>query len=552
MLDPTPPITDPGIRMTVTRYLVDPPVRILPDPRGPIIARAGSRRAVVVNQAGGEAFWRLAPTGVLCGSVPAELAPAESRLMSLLARRGLAQAETTLLEPFPRVSIIVPTFGRMEGLRRCLRSIGDLEYPAELLEVIVVDDDHPEGARVADEAARIDARLIRRAANGGPAASRNSGAAGSTGAVLAFVDSDCVVPADWLTKLLPELADRDIWAVAARVRGIDDSSVIGRYETVRSPLDMGAIGHDLDAADGRFFVPSANLIMSREAFTRLNGFDPTMRTGEDVDLCLRVLGAAGRVRYVATMSVGHERRRTLEALARQRIAYAASEARLVSRYPALTRMLPIPLVPASAAMILTGSRLVPSMRARCSVALGLGGAQMLAWRRWSQRLWPGAIDRASWASSIRSTGVANIELADGLARQFARHHLVPVSLLVGRFRPRRSIGAGILLLAWAGLSDFLRLRPRLDPVRFVALHALDDLAYNLGLALGAIRERSLRDYLGGIRVTSGLPRSRQPETRRDGSAVADPVHRSARGDISGPVPMPMRVTGRPPVPGARR
>ena len=527
MIDPTPLTTGPEIRVAVRGYLVGSALMIVPDPRGTVIARDGSRRAVVVNQAAGDAFRRLAPNGILAGSVPATLAPAEATLMRLLASRGLAVAQMALAQPVPTVSVVVPTFGRVDGLGRCLRALRALAYPPEHLEIIVVDDAHPDdGERVAAESAAVGARLIRRELNGGPAASRDTGAAHAMGTILGFVDSDCVVPPGWLNELLPEFADRGIWAVAARVTGIVDASAIGRYEAVRSPLDMGPIAHDLDPADDRFFVPSANLLIRPEALRRLDGFDATMRIGEDVDLCLRAVAAGGRIRYVASTSVGHERRPTLPAFVRQRVDYASSEARLVARHPALTRKLPIPLVPASAAAVMAAARIVPSFPTRVALALGLLGGQMLAWRHWSAPTWPDPAARPRWSSSIRSTALANATLVDGLVRGFARHQVLPVSLLVGRFRPRRTIGTAVCLLAWAAVSDFVRLRPAVDPLRFAAIHALDDLAYNVGLIAGAIRERSVRAYLSGIRVSTGLPRSPGVGTGADATPL--PVQPAGR------------------------
>jgi mycofactocin system glycosyltransferase len=518
MIDRAPLTTGPDIRVMVRGYLVDPALMIVPDPRGTVIARDGSRRAAVVNRAAGDAFRRLAPNGTLAGAVPARLPPAEATLMRLLVSRGLAVAQMALAEPIPTVSVIVPTFGRIDGVRRCLRALRALEYPADHLEIVVVDDAHPDhGDQVAFEAAVVGARLIRREVNGGPAASRNTGAAHASGTILGFIDSDCVPPPDWLTALLPEFSDRGIWAVAARVTGIVDLSAIGRYEAVRSPLDMGPLAHDLDAADDHFFVPAANLLIRPDALRRLGGFDAAMRVGEDVDLCLRAVAGGGRIRYVTSVSVGHERRPTFAAFARQRVDYASSEARLVARHPALTRQIPVSVVPTSAALVLAASPIVPSRALRVALALGLLGGQMLAWRRWSARTWPVPAARPRWSSSIRSTSMANATLVDGLVRGFARHQIVPVSLLVGLLRPRRTIGTAALLLVWAAVSDLVRLRPVLDPVRFVAIHALDDLAYNTGLIVGAVREWSLRAYLGNVRVSTGLPRApRTPTSGIDG------------------------------------
>lgn len=40
----------------------------------------------------------------------------------------------------PKISIVIPTLGREEGLARCIQSIADLNYPEELIETIVLED----------------------------------------------------------------------------------------------------------------------------------------------------------------------------------------------------------------------------------------------------------------------------------------------------------------------------------------------------------------------------------------------------------------------------
>jgi glycosyltransferase involved in cell wall biosynthesis len=86
----------------------------------------------------------------------------------------------------PLFSIVVPTYGRPEYLGECLSSI--LQQTVEDFEVIVVDDASPEPVELPEEDARV--RLLRRDANGGPAAARNTGMAEATGTYLAFCDDD--------------------------------------------------------------------------------------------------------------------------------------------------------------------------------------------------------------------------------------------------------------------------------------------------------------------------------------------------------------------------
>jgi mycofactocin system glycosyltransferase len=500
------PLADRGIRAAVTGFAVDTPVALLAHPRGGLLAQIGSRRGLIVNAAAATTFRRLATTGVLSGTIMPVRRRADERLLQLLVAHGLARRELSLLEPFPPVAVVVPAYGRVETLVRCLDSLRGLAYPPDLIDLVVVDDAHPDPAATAAVARAVGSRLIRRGTNGGPAAARNTGVASTAAPVIGFVDSDCEVPADWLTELLPQLADPSVWGVAARVVGIPDGTALGAYEQVRSPLDMGAEAHNLDPMGGRLFVPSANLIAARDALMYVRGFDESRRIGEDVDLCLRMIEAGGRIRYLPQPTVGHARRRSVAAFARQRLTYAASEPTLVERHRALERTLPLPVVPLAAGLVLAGRPLGGPLPVRALVGGSLLAVQVEAWSSWSRRSWvttEGALARR--ARTLRATLAANGRLVDSLIGQLARHHLLLASLAGGRGRMKPSLGVAAALLLAAATSDYVRLRPRLDVARFAALHAVDDIAYNAGLMVGAVRVRSATAILGRVHVTSGLP-----------------------------------------------
>jgi hypothetical protein len=66
----------------------------------------------------------------------------------------------------------------------------------------------------------------------------------------------------------------------------------------------------------------------------------------------------------------------------------------------------------------------------------------------------------------------------------------------------------------AALADWLADRPRLDPARYAAVHAADDLAYGCGLWWGCWRARTVRPLLA--RVSGGW---RQPPADGAGTAT---------------------------------
>lgn len=104
-----------------------------------------------------------------------------------------------------RISVLIPTLRRPEGLERALRSVFDQEGAAELVQDIVVVDNSPEGS------ARRFVDRLRRAAPApllyvheptpGVATARNAGLAACHAPYVAFLDDDEEAPPDWLARL---------------------------------------------------------------------------------------------------------------------------------------------------------------------------------------------------------------------------------------------------------------------------------------------------------------------------------------------------------------
>ncbi|MGW5154536.1 glycosyltransferase [Nonomuraea wenchangensis] len=89
------------------------------------------------------------------------------------------------------VSVVVPAYGGQDKLDLVLAALARQTYPAELTEVIVVDNGSEPPLRL-PEAAPKNARLIR-CPEPGRAAARNAGLAEATGEVVHWLDSDVVL-----------------------------------------------------------------------------------------------------------------------------------------------------------------------------------------------------------------------------------------------------------------------------------------------------------------------------------------------------------------------
>jgi len=378
------------------------------------------------------------------------------------------------------VTVVVPVHNRTGALDRCLEALGR-DSP-----VVVVDDgsDDPEG--VAGVCRRHGAGLIRRAANGGPAAARNEALAEIRTGLVAFVDSDVRVTPGWIAALVPVFDDPEVGAVAPRIR--PDPTPAGAvgpalraYSEGRSSLDMGPHPGQVGPGAALRYLPAAALVVRREAVGV--GFDPRLRVGEDVDLVWRMADRGWRVRYEPSVTVFHHEPSTWAGLMGRRFRYGTSAGDLSGRFPG--RLTPVELRPwptAAVALGLTG-------RYGGALAVMATSGSLLAYRVRRHGIPPLAALR--WTSQAAGWTVVGIGRAATIVAG-------PVVVAMGLPRGRWRRAAAVLVLA-PPLVEWWRRRPGLDPVRWVALSVVDDVAYGAGVWTGSVRARSFGPLIPAVR-----------------------------------------------------
>ena len=104
----------------------------------------------------------------------------------------------------PLCSILVVNYNGKKHLDRCLRSFEQLDYPADRVEILLLDNGSVDGSEVEAEAKYPRVRLIRNPANGF-AAALNLGTSQAKGSYVAFANNDVFVDPAWLTVLVRTL-----------------------------------------------------------------------------------------------------------------------------------------------------------------------------------------------------------------------------------------------------------------------------------------------------------------------------------------------------------
>jgi glycosyltransferase involved in cell wall biosynthesis len=216
-----------------------------------------------------------------------------------------------------RISVIIPVRSDPQ-LEACLGSLARQTLEGAAYELIVVDGAHDDAT--SRLAAATGARHVVQ--SGGAYASRNAGAELARGGVLAFTDSDVIVPPDWLADIDALFRDEACQAVTGPSSSLSDTPLArwiqavddGRWERLRGTNDHAVID-------------TRNFAIRREILERVP-FDASFRQAGDLDLGLRLHQSGVQVRIVEGLRVAHHHPDSLRALVAREIRRGRGLARL--------------------------------------------------------------------------------------------------------------------------------------------------------------------------------------------------------------------------------
>ena len=452
-----------GYRFAVQRYSLDNSWR---RPKKGNVLIAGSPLRIFRLSAVGQS---IAESLEQTGEAPISAQLLVTRLIDAGALHPLPSLEGNA-PTLSDISIVIPLFARSENdIVRVQNLITEFSaFP----QVVVVDDASPIAF---PEMPNTNVTVHRQEVNNGPGATRNAGLAYVSTSHVVFIDADVQCTHEDVCELakwwnLPQLA-----VLAPRVKSLNwfhNGAVIAAYEEVRSPLDMGALPARVRAGTRVSYVPSALLLCDVAALRAVNGFDESMRTGEDVDLIWRLDAAGYSCRYEPSIEVHHLPRSTTQQLVQQRMGYGESAALLATKHRGA-------LAPLRVSGWSTG--------VWASIALGfpiIGGVvaagTAVALHR-KLRFLPDAEKESARLATLGHLH-AGKQIASAITRVWW-----PIALLLALVS-RRARWALCLAAFVPALSDWWTTRPHLDPVRYTLLRWVDDMSYGFGVWKGVVRE----------------------------------------------------------------
>ncbi len=205
-------------------------------------------------------------------------------------------------------SFIIPVYNRPNEIKELLNSMRLQTYD-NAFEVVIVED----GSSISSEdviGEFLDSVSISyyKKPNSGPGDSRNYGMERAKGNYFIVLDSDCILPPEYLKVVEQSLKEDFVHCYGGPDAAHESFTVVQKAinYAMTSFLTTGGIRGGKKAVD-KFQPRSFNMGISKEAFENVGGYG-NIHPGEDPDLTIRIWNKGYRTKLISASFVFHKRR----------------------------------------------------------------------------------------------------------------------------------------------------------------------------------------------------------------------------------------------------
>ncbi|MFW6194338.1 MAG: glycosyltransferase [Halobacteriota archaeon] len=200
----------------------------------------------------------------------------------------------------PTVSVIVPAYNAENNIANLIESLLDLDYPQELLELIMVDNNSTD--RTKEIIKKYPVKLLEENSIQSSYAARNKGIKHARGEIIAFTDSDCIATKQWVREGVNALVSENADLVAGKVEFI-----FSKKKTAAEFFDsITNLQTESYVKEG--FATTANLFVSSSVFRKIGVFPEKTKSGGDTQWTLRATKNGYSLIYAPKAIVKHPAR----------------------------------------------------------------------------------------------------------------------------------------------------------------------------------------------------------------------------------------------------
>ena len=230
-------------------------------------------------------------------------------------------------------SIIIPVYNRPKEIDELLESLTKQDFSDDF-EVLIIEDGSTEkcGSIIEKYTNQLNLKYFFKE-NSGAGASRNFGMQKALGNYFIILDSDVIVPKQYLSEVKKALENNFTDAFGGPDAAHKSFTALQKAinYSMTSVLTTGGIRGKKQAV-GKFQPRSFNLGLSKKGFNKTNGFSK-MKNGEDIDLTFRLWKNGFETQLIENAFVYHKRRSSIKQFFKQTFGFGTARPILNRNYP---------------------------------------------------------------------------------------------------------------------------------------------------------------------------------------------------------------------------
>ncbi|MDI9624709.1 MAG: glycosyltransferase [Methanothermobacter sp.] len=240
----------------------------------------------------------------------------------------------------PRVSVVIPMRNEAKILKKCLQAMEKLDYPDNLLEIVIVNDGSTDNTRelILETNWSFNYQYIE-TEGVGVSKARDIGFKKANGDFIAFTDADCIVKEDWIKRLLEPFDDGVAAVGGPNVTPEDDKPFAKCVGLALSFLSKPGARY---AYEGKkvheiHHNPTCNVMYRKSVLEEVGGFNHNLVTTDDEELDYRIRKKGYKIIYTPFARVKHYRRPNWKKYAKMAYYYGLGRMQSTKIHPRMAR-----------------------------------------------------------------------------------------------------------------------------------------------------------------------------------------------------------------------
>ena len=254
------------------------------------------------------------------------------------------QNTTESSSPKTSFSIVVPFRNEANNLPQLLNSIEKLNYPTELFELILVDDESDDSWKLEDGRWKIEVLVIpnQRKSNSPKKDAIETAIQIAKHNWIVTTDADCEVPKNWLAVFDSKIQENNVKMCVGSVGYVSKTGFLHDFQN-NDFLSLQGVTAGSFGIRKPFMCNGANFAYEKDFFNQLNGFEgnTNLASGDDVFLLQKALKVVPeKIAYLGNLNIVFTKScDSWKALLHQRVRWASKTSAYTNWYPKILGLL---------------------------------------------------------------------------------------------------------------------------------------------------------------------------------------------------------------------